>query len=184
MRSLLQEKALVNWRCGYANTWNFEIHPNETIIWARFVEHGLAVPTSDFFRGILDYYGIQLVHLNPNGILHISIFVHLCEVYLGIQPHFKLFRSDPQPSQDNMSALGGAGFQLRDSDLYLEFETSQSHGRGRTSGFTLKTISPQCQRSQGTVPSTAPNGWMSRLLWTACKLEFCCKRLLLGRRQG
>jgi hypothetical protein len=25
--------------------------------------------------------------LNPNGIFHISVFVHLCEAFLGIKPH-------------------------------------------------------------------------------------------------
>jgi len=38
------------------------------------------------------YYGITLVHLNPNNILHLSIFINLCVAYLGIEPHFNLFR--------------------------------------------------------------------------------------------
>src|SRR5687767_14753302 len=53
------------------------------------------VPTSDFFRGILEYYKLQLVHLNPNGVLHMSIFVHLCEVYLGVPPSLELLRKSP-----------------------------------------------------------------------------------------
>src|SRR5688572_7802354 len=81
---LLQEEAVVNWRCAYANAWNFEGHPKEIVIWAHFVERGLVVPISEFFRGIRNFYNIQLVHLNPYRILHITIFVHLCEAYLGI----------------------------------------------------------------------------------------------------
>jgi hypothetical protein len=30
--------------------------------------------------------------LNPNGIHHITTFVVLCEGYLGIEPHFELWR--------------------------------------------------------------------------------------------
>ena len=30
--------------------------------------------------------------MHPNTILHISIFIHFCEAYLGILPHFNLFR--------------------------------------------------------------------------------------------
>jgi hypothetical protein len=30
-------------------------------------------------------------HLNPNSVLHIAIFVHLCEAFLGIELHFDLF---------------------------------------------------------------------------------------------
>jgi hypothetical protein len=25
--------------------------------------------------------------LNPNGIFHVSVFVHFCEAFLGIKPH-------------------------------------------------------------------------------------------------
>jgi hypothetical protein len=31
------------------------------------------------------------VHLTPNSITIISTFVHLCEAYLGIEPHFHLW---------------------------------------------------------------------------------------------
>jgi hypothetical protein len=30
------------------------------------VERGLALPASDFFKGLLDYYGIEYLNLNPN----------------------------------------------------------------------------------------------------------------------
>ena len=77
---LLQPKEVLEWRPTFDNAWQFEEHPNETIMLAHFVERGLAVPTSDFFRGILEYYKLQLVHWNPNSVLYLSIFVHLCEV--------------------------------------------------------------------------------------------------------
>lgn len=131
---LLQERVVVGWRCAVNNPWMFEEHPQEMVIFARFVECGLALPTSDFFRGLLDYYSLQLVHLNPNSILHISIFVHLCEAFLGVDPHFnlfhKIFHLKPQPSEDDMQVIGGADFQIREkySDLYLKYELVSSHG--------------------------------------------------------
>jgi hypothetical protein len=33
-----------------------------------------------------------LTHLNPNSILQISIYVHLCEAFLGVLPHFGLWK--------------------------------------------------------------------------------------------
>ena len=33
-----------------------------------------------------------MCNLHPNTILHIYVFIHFCEVYLGILPHFNLFR--------------------------------------------------------------------------------------------
>ena len=44
-----------------------------------------------FLHKLLPYYGISLIHLNPNLILHLAIFINLCEAYLGIEPHFNLF---------------------------------------------------------------------------------------------
>ena len=35
---------------------------------------------------------MSLCNIPPNTILHISMFIHFCEVYLGILPHFNLFR--------------------------------------------------------------------------------------------
>jgi hypothetical protein len=56
-------------------------------MFARFVERGLTLPTCDFFKGMLRYYCIEYLNLNPNGIFHISVFVHFCEVFVGIKPH-------------------------------------------------------------------------------------------------
>jgi hypothetical protein len=36
-----------------------EKNPDEVPMFARFVERGLALPASDFFRGLLKYYGIE-----------------------------------------------------------------------------------------------------------------------------
>jgi hypothetical protein len=44
----------------------------------------------DFFCDLLYYY--QPVHLIPNSITVVSTFVHFCEAYLGISPHFLLWR--------------------------------------------------------------------------------------------
>ena len=45
-----------------------------------------------FLRGLIEYYEIGLCNLGPNSILHVSVFIHFCEAYLGILPHFDLFR--------------------------------------------------------------------------------------------
>jgi hypothetical protein len=35
-----------------------EKNPDEILMFVRFAERGLAVPASDFFKGLLRYYGI------------------------------------------------------------------------------------------------------------------------------
>ncbi|KAK1681187.1 hypothetical protein QYE76_042035 [Lolium multiflorum] len=60
-----------------------------------FVDHlirGLSSPIHDFLRGLLFMYGLQLHHLTPNSILHISIFITLCESFLGVQPNWSLWK--------------------------------------------------------------------------------------------
>jgi hypothetical protein len=55
----------------------------ETVIFAAFFKHGFGIPTGSFFRGLLQHYGIELVHLSANSISSISVFIHLGEAYLG-----------------------------------------------------------------------------------------------------
>src|SRR6266480_1293400 len=60
-----------------------------------FVDHlirGLATPVNEFVRGLLFIYGVQLHHLTPNSILHISIFITLCECFLGTPPNWGLWK--------------------------------------------------------------------------------------------
>ena len=55
--------------------------------------------------------------LTPNSFVHMSIFVHLCEAFLGIEPHFELFcylfHLKPQPDSFVLDVIGGAGLKLR-----------------------------------------------------------------------
>lgn len=56
-----------------------------------FHECGLASPPHQFLHGLLHYYIVELQHLTPNSIQQISTFVALCEGFIGIEPHFKLW---------------------------------------------------------------------------------------------
>jgi hypothetical protein len=56
----------------------------EIVVFSSFFQRGFGLLTCVFLCGLLDHYQIQLVHLNPNSILQIAIFVHLCEAFLGI----------------------------------------------------------------------------------------------------
>jgi hypothetical protein len=56
-----------------------------------FYEQGLGASSHRFLRYLLWFYGMELHHLTPSRILHITIFVTLCEAYMGIEPHFDLW---------------------------------------------------------------------------------------------
>jgi hypothetical protein len=89
---VLPEKTIIGWRVADGEDF---LTPNteEIVVFESFFYRGFGLPTSSFFRGLLHFYGIELIHLNPNSILQITTFIHFCEGFLGIQPHFDLFHS-------------------------------------------------------------------------------------------
>jgi hypothetical protein len=89
-RGLLRPKAEVEWRAAAGEEFPSE-DVKEQVVFASF-ERGFNLPAGDFFRGLLYYYGLELVHLIPNSITVVSTFIHFCEAYLGISPHFLLWR--------------------------------------------------------------------------------------------
>ena len=62
------------------------------VSFAHFHGRGLATPAHKFLRGLLHFYKIELQHLNPNGIQHMAAFLAMCIGFLGISPHFDLWR--------------------------------------------------------------------------------------------
>jgi hypothetical protein len=86
----LREKEVDMWRAAAGDPYPMEKNPDEVPMFAWFVERGLALPASDFFKGLLKYNGIEYLNLNPNGIFHVSVFVHFCEAFVGIKPHWVL----------------------------------------------------------------------------------------------
>jgi hypothetical protein len=68
-----------------------------------------------FFRDLLYYYQLELVHLVPNSITIVSTFIHFCEAYLGILPHFLLWRylSCVKSTGKRSRPVGAIMFSLR-----------------------------------------------------------------------
>jgi hypothetical protein len=58
----------------------------EFVLFTSYISCGLAVPISPFFLLLLDEFGLQLQHLTPHSILQAAIFVHLCEMFVGVAP--------------------------------------------------------------------------------------------------
>jgi hypothetical protein len=84
----LREKEVDMWRAAAGDPYPMEKNPDEILRFARFAERRLSLPANDFFNGLLGYYRIEYLNLNPNGIFHTAVFVHFCEAFLGIKPHW------------------------------------------------------------------------------------------------
>jgi hypothetical protein len=83
----IREKEVDMWRAAVGALYPMEKNEDEIPMFARFAERGLSLPVSNFFKGLMGYYGIEYLNLNPNGIFHTAVFVHFCEAFLGIKPH-------------------------------------------------------------------------------------------------
>jgi hypothetical protein len=81
----------VEWRAAAREEFPSE-DVEEQVVFASFLECGFNLPAGDFFHGLLYYYRLELVHLVPNSITVVSTFIHFFEAYLGILPHFLLWR--------------------------------------------------------------------------------------------
>jgi hypothetical protein len=86
---VLPPKELCSWQiCRGVTVPTEDTH--ESVVYVPFLIRGLPLLISPYFHGLLDFYDLNLTHLNPNSILQVSIFIHLCEAYLRILPHFGL----------------------------------------------------------------------------------------------
>ena len=65
---------------------------NEVVVFEDYFWRGLGFPVHPFLRDLLEFWSISLCNLHLNTILHIAIFIHFCETFLGVLPHFNLFR--------------------------------------------------------------------------------------------
>jgi hypothetical protein len=80
--------------CIQAEEWVHVTGQHEAgdfIFFAAYPLAGLVPPPSSFFLTLLEYYGLQLQHLSPNSITLVTIFVHFCEMYVGVRPSVRLF---------------------------------------------------------------------------------------------
>jgi hypothetical protein len=109
-------------------------------------ERVFRAPPHQFLRLLMRYYGIKLYHLTPSGVLHITVFVTLCEAYLGIIPNldrWKYFFRVCRP-QDPEAELRTSGSVVIHVKLgyreypYLEIPMPTSMKGWRKKWFYLK----------------------------------------------
>jgi hypothetical protein len=144
---------------------------NKIVVFSSFFQRGFGLPACDFLRELLDHYQMELVHMNPNSILQIAVFVHLCEAYLGIPPNFPLFKNyflKYQPSVANQKVIGDVGLQTRPRagsiDLPLKNSLRGWHGtwfyyenhEPSLPSFIARLLEFQGTRSEEHTPLKAP----------------------------
>jgi hypothetical protein len=111
-----------------------------------FFQHGFGIPTCEFLRGLLHYFHIEVIHLNPNSILQIIVFVYLFVAFLVVPPNFPLFKSyfllKYQLSADNQKVIGGVGLQTRPCSGFLDLPMKTSLKGWHKSWFYCENHEP------------------------------------------
>ena len=64
----------------------------ERVCRVPYLLRGLGFPIHLFLDGLLEFYGLQLHNFTPASILHITGYVALCELFLGCEAHFELWK--------------------------------------------------------------------------------------------
>lgn len=61
-------------------------------VFQAYCECGFRLSCHPFLPIVLEHFEVELVNLVPNSSIMLSVFVYLCEAYLGIAPDLDLFR--------------------------------------------------------------------------------------------
>jgi hypothetical protein len=161
---VLPPKELCSWRICRGVTVPIE-DTHESVIYVPFLIRGLALPISPFFRGLLDFYRLNLTHLNPNSILQVSVFVHLCEAFLGVLPHFGLWKylyhCRPGMAGGQHQLVGGASLEMhrgRKTD-YLDIPLKDSIKGWCLEWFIMENHGNSLPPRSGRQPDVRTSSW-------------------------
>jgi hypothetical protein len=130
-----------------------------------FIIRGLALPASPFFRGLLDFYSLNITHLNPNFVLQIFVFVHLCKAFLGILPHFGLWKylyhCRPEMTGGQHQLVGGASLELHRGRKFefLDIPLKDIIKGWRLEWFTMENHNKSLPPRSGRQPDVRTPSW-------------------------
>ena len=124
---------------------------------AAFVTHatgGLGFPPSAFLLVVLAHYHLELCNLNSSAIVHLSVFVTLCECWLGIARDLELFRYFHFPSYYSRygSPVQSIGFKIRHADKYIKTVVKTSWKKARDHRFVVILPDPSPAQKEMLVP--------------------------------
>ena len=102
----------------------------ERVCLVPYLLRGLGFPIHPFLCGLLEFYSLQLHNLTPASILHIAGYVALCELFLGCEAHFELWKRlfclVPRTQRGSLYKVGGAEIWRIVDTGYLSGTTKKS----------------------------------------------------------
>jgi hypothetical protein len=148
-----------------------DLATGEFVLFTSYISCELALPISPFFLLLLEEFGLQLQHLTPHSILQAAIFIHLCEMFVGVAPCTSLFcyffvlvksgktkdhigayyfQTRPDPAVVYIPTFGGARWENWRNDWGIASTEANDH-------LILPSDGPALDRKQWrTKPSLSP----------------------------
>jgi hypothetical protein len=187
---LIQHQGFAEWKTPGEHQVPFP-SLGEIVLFVSFIQAGLCHPASPFLHRFLQYFGISLNHLTPNVVLHLSMFVHFCESFLGILPSISLFcyffHLKPHPRSDNTSILGGCVIQFRQGRKreFFDYHLVDSVKEWHSELFYARILNPPLAVHSNA--SHVVNDRWEKLLLTSeelNKIKSLFKRIKTPKQQG
>jgi hypothetical protein len=97
--------------------------------------------------------------LAPNSITIIATFIHLCEAYLGIAPHFHLCRHFFELKKAGKgTVVGSVGFMLRRNmkSEYIDLTLPDNTSGWKQGWFYLDNPTPALRERTEQIPALGP----------------------------
>jgi hypothetical protein len=105
------------------------------------------------------------VHLAPNSITIIATFIHLCEAYLGLTPHFHLWRQIFELKKMGKAVVvGSVSFMLRRNmkSEYIDLTLPDNTTGWKQGWFYLDNPAPALRERTGRIPVVGLE-WINQL---------------------
>jgi hypothetical protein len=161
---LLRPKSQVGWRSAAREAFPTE-GTSETVVFIAHIECGFGVPVGDFLRWLLQFYRIELVHVAPNSVIIITTFIHLCEAYLDISPHFHLWRHFFELKKTGKGVvIGSVSFMLcrNMKPEYIDLVLPDNTTGWKQRWFYLDSPALALKGRMGRIPTVGPE-WTNQL---------------------
>jgi hypothetical protein len=141
------------------------------VVFLAFHLRGFSLPAHEFLCGLLFMYGVQLHQLMPNSLLHIACFITLCEAFLGVDPHWVLWKYlfclRPSGSKDEIPELVCAIVSVRSELQYLAFKIAELVQGWRQKWFYIKDQKSSEADEYGLAPFDANKSLTKLTTWDA-----------------
>ena len=125
VQGVLPEKERAGWRApDPVETYPMPLD-DEAVVFEDYFTRGFGFPISEFVHKLLTLWCVSLCNLPPNTIFHLSLFIYLCECWVGIPADMDLFNFLFRLCHNNRGTsriVGACYLSLRDGrkDLYPE----------------------------------------------------------------